>query len=186
MGYVQQCQNIAVLMREGRNDDAMEQFEHLVSNMQASGQYSTYSDNEVRALAQSQYQSAIGTALVDDINNYASSSLGQGVKEALPITGLFESHKSKQDMTAQVTGTPKALRDDVAKVAGATISVAGTALAAKYGSKGLDALVTAATSSGKLAKFTQKAGKAGKVGLAIAAVTAAIGAGASLFKTFSD
>jgi len=191
MSYSQQSQNIATLIRGNRNDDAMKEYEKMVQNIKATPQYSTYSDAEIRAIAQAQYQNSTGTNLVNDITQNSSSSFTQGLKMGVPILGwFFESSNSKDDLVSQVTGTPKAASADASKVFGSCLSSAAVG-AGGYGIvKGIGALKKSGVLSSAMSRLSpgvvsalNNLKGAGKVGAVIAGIAGVIGIGTAIVKS---
>ncbi|GBF23404.1 hypothetical protein tpqmel_0808 [Candidatus Gastranaerophilus sp. (ex Termes propinquus)] len=182
--FSQQCNNISSLLSEKRLDAVSVEFEKLVNNMKTNPQYAVYSDQEVRALAQSQYAQATGVNLLDDINQKTPSAFVQGMKSGVPIFGLFESTRSKDDITAQVTGTSVSGKSNASKMLGAALTggaigagVTATAIAGNA-LKSNSAAIKGAAKGAKLSTastaVTGAFSKTGKAGLVVGGVAAGV------------
>ncbi len=166
-----QCESIQMLMSSGRIDDASEEFENLVAQIKALPQYESYTDQEIRTIARSQYQTATGVDILTDIDNNASGSFWQGIKEGIPIFGtIFAENTTKEDFQAQVTGIEKSEESSIAETIGAALTGGAVGVAG----------VATLNLAGKNAK---KLKGLGKWGMALGAVGVAIGVVKSLVKT---
>ena len=181
--FTEHCQTIQYMLQEGRSDDALFEFNNMVDEMEELGQYSGYTEQQIKTLAQNQYKSATGSTLLGDISKYADSSFGAGVKSAIPGLNFFTQANSKEDLISEVTGTKKSDFATASKVGGAVVGGLGTA-AAGYG---IFKLARSSSGSGLIGKALKAVGlSGGKVGLIAAAGVgiAALGLGIkSLFNS---
>ncbi len=136
MNYAQKSQMIGELLREGRGQDAIGQFNALCAELKASGTYGEYSDSQIKTIAASIYQQSTGENLIEAIKATTPGSLTKGLMEGVPIIGtFFTDNTSKEDLISEVTDMPKRPQDQVAKTLGATASGAasGAAIGAALG-----------------------------------------------------
>lgn len=178
MTFTEHCQTIQYMLQEGRSDDALFEFNNMVDEMEELGQYSGYTEQQIKTIAQNQYRSATGSTLLGDISKYADSSFGSGVKSAIPVVNFFTQSNSKEDLISEVTGTKKSDYATASKVGGALVGGLGTA-AAGYGVFKLVSSV-AGSHKGVIGNALKSVGlSGGKVGLiALAGVAlAAVGLG---------
>ncbi len=168
MTFTEHCQTIQYMLQEGRSDDALFEFNNMVDEMTELGQYSGYTEQQIKTLAQNQYKSATGSTLLGDISKYADSSFGSGVKSAIPVVNFFTQSNSKEDLISEVTGTKKSDYATASKVGGAVVGGLGTA-AAGYGVFQL-ARSAASSHSGLIGRALRAVGlSGGRVGLIAAA-----------------
>ncbi len=128
--YTQQCQAIQYLLEQGRTDDAMEKYNELYEDMASNTYYSAYSENELKTLLQSNYLTATGTTLVNDISSNSSSDFTTGLESSIPVLGLLFNDNSADDFIAEATGTDTSGWSKVKKALGV---VTGTGLCAAVG-----------------------------------------------------
>ena len=151
-----QCQDIGVLLAQGRTDDASKEIEKMVSDLKEYAQYANYSDKEIRSVVRSLYQSATGSDLLADIDTYASGSFAQGIKEGCIFGGIAANKTTKADLIEQVTGVKKAKGDTTGEITGSVLSGAatygaigaGVGVALSFTSFGLSIPVCAAIGAG--------------------------------------
>lgn len=131
MSQSERASNIAMMLRSGREQDAIGQFDILTAELKSTPQYADYSDSQLKAIAGRIYQSSTGQDLRTDIVNNTPSSFTKGLMEGVPIIGtFFTDNTSREDVISKVTDTPVRASDQAAKTVGATISgVAGGAAA---------------------------------------------------------
>lgn len=133
MSQSERANNIAMMLRSGRERDAIDQFNVLTAELKSTPQYADYSDSQIKAIAGKVYQGATGQDLRTDIVNNAPSSFSKGLIEGIPIIGtFFTDNTSREDIISKVTDTPVRASDQAAKTIGASLSGAagGAALAA--------------------------------------------------------
>ena len=175
MTFTEHCQTIQYMLQEGRSDDALFEFNNMVDEMEELGQYSGYTEQQIKTLAQNQYRNATGSTLLGDISKYADSSFEKKKKNAIPGVNFFTQTNSKEDLISEVTGTKKSDYATASKVGGALVGGVGTA-AAGYGIFKLAKSSLGSTGSGFISKALTKVGlSGGKVGL-IALAGVGIGA----------
>ncbi len=135
MNYAQRSNVIGEMLRDGRSDDAMKQFNVLCGELKASGMYGEYSNTQIRAVAQQIYQNSTGENLAEAIKGTTDGAFAKGFQNGLTIFGLFGSGQtSKEEMLSEINGTKVTWEDKVGKAAGAGIGAgvtigAGVALA---------------------------------------------------------
>lgn len=126
MSINNQCQDIGSLLAKRHTDEASKEIEKLVKNLKKYPQYSAYSDKEVRAVMRTFYQKATGSDLITDINENASGSFVQGLKEGCILGGIFANRTTKADLESQVKGMKKDRNDKWAEISGSVLSGAAT------------------------------------------------------------
>lgn len=122
MTYAQRSNTIAELLREGRATDASKQFDTLCGELKASSLYSSYSDAQIKAVAQSIYQRSTGENLTETIKSTTGGSFEKGLVAGIPIVGWFTDNTSKEELLSKVTGVEQRPGDKVAKALGSAIT----------------------------------------------------------------
>lgn len=166
--FTLKCQTIQNLLVNGRTDDAIDTFENLVDTMSTLGQYSSYTEEGLKAEALNLYRNATKTELLADVSKYADSSFMSGVKNSVPVLNFFAQTNDANDFEAVITGVKPSAGNTATKIAGAVIGGGVTfgSLAGGIGLMGKMGVNSTILSS------VQKAlkGKTGKIAIAGAAI----------------
>ena len=194
-GYSADIELIQKYLKQGKTDKAIDVYEDLMNEVEASSSNYRYQVNEaqIQSAIKTAFESTTGSSLVNTIEDNTSNSFWTGFKQSLPIIGLFCNDTSNAEALAKMTGEEVSLKDRVLEVAGWAVGTAVTWLAlgpikAAAGMFGIGASVasgaTKALTACKWAKNADAAGKiikgAGVLATGATIATEAIGAARSI------
>lgn len=107
-GYSSDMEIIEEYFRQGNVDSAMNLRESVVgevSNTLKEYGY-TLSDGQIQSILDEAYARQNGETVLQSVSNNTNSSFMTGVKQAIPIFGIFANSTSTAEATAELSGQP--------------------------------------------------------------------------------
>lgn len=161
-GYSQDIEMIQKYLQQGKTDKAIELYEDLMNDVEASSSNYRYSINEsqIQSAIKTAYESTTGSSLVNEIEDNTASSFWTGFKQSIPIFGLFCNDTSDAEALAKMTGTEVSTKDKVLEFAGLAVGTVAFWALGGWITKGLGAItggIQAGSNAAKVASALEKA-----------------------------
>ena len=122
-GYSADMEIIQKYFEEGKTDKAIEKYESLFDDIKTTTGNYRYSltDSEIESILNTSYQNITGSTIVDSIENNTCGSFLTGLKQSIPIFGLFCNDVSEAEALAKVAGDEVSFKDRALELAGMAV-----------------------------------------------------------------
>ena len=154
-GYSSDIEIIQKYLEDGKTDKAIEKYESLMDDIKTttSGNYNfSMTDSEIESILKSAYEATTGTSMLDSIETNTCGSFMTGLKQSIPIFGLFCNDTSEAEAIARLTGDEVSWKDTVLEIAGMAVGTVAFGLIGGGIFKGASALKGILSSGEKAAK----------------------------------
>ena len=122
-GYSSDIEIIQKYLKDGKTDKAIEKYESLFEDIKTTTGNYRYSltDSEIESILSTSYQNITGTSIVDAIEKNTCGSFLTGLKQSIPIFGLFCNDVSEAEAIAKISGDEVSLKDRALELAGMAV-----------------------------------------------------------------
>jgi len=127
-GYSQGFETLRSYLEEGDIDEALKEYKDLVEEVKESAQNYGYSlsDGQIASIVSGACQGTIGKSFTTAISENSSCPFVTGLKEGIPIFGLFANSHSQKEALAEANGKKTKAVHKVVEGLGAAVSGAVT------------------------------------------------------------
>jgi hypothetical protein len=131
-GYSSDLSIVSAYLQKGETDKAIDLYQDIVMDAKTTALNYGYSltDSQIESILNNAYGNLTGVSMNQDVSDNTSGSFMTGIKQGIPILGLFVNGTSSDEALAEMSGGKTSVKDKVVEYGGAmaTGAAIGTAI----------------------------------------------------------